>query len=89
MFPEFRYLNNDVKKLLKSCEEEGLPVDKEIVTIWISEIIDSLEKEDILKVSNYLMLHDRTLENLLKVYSFVNTRFEEIMQDRRERAGSL
>jgi hypothetical protein len=80
MFPEIRYLNNDVKKLLKSCEEEGLPVDKETVTIWISEIIESLNKEDILKVSLYLLNHDPTLENLLKVYSFVNTRFEEKMQ---------
>lgn len=73
-------VSETVKELVSSCESDGVVVDEEYVAMWIEEIIDSLNEKDTLNIAIYLLRNEKTLNNLLKVYSYANERFEEIME---------
>ena len=76
MFKIIKGVNENVKELVRSMEAEGIEVNNEQIKIWINDILDSLDKEDIVKVATYLLQEEHTRENLLQVYSFVNECFD-------------
>lgn len=72
-------ISKEVKELVVYVENDGVKVDAELVRVWIVDIMENLKKEDLLVVTRYLLTVGNDLNELLKVYSFVNYRFEEIV----------
>lgn len=79
-------INEDVKGLIKTMEADGIEIDEELLTTWISDIIDDINPEDIGTVTRYLLKNDKNIANLTKVYSFVNTQFEAKMDEFRNQS---
>jgi hypothetical protein len=80
---QFNGVSETVKELVAEVIADGGTVDEECVTIWIEEIIESLNKEDTLNIAIYLLKNGNNLSNLLKVYSYADERFEEAMECQR------
>jgi hypothetical protein len=79
-------INEDVKDLIETTKADGIEIDEELLTTWISDIIDDINPEDIGTVTRYLLKNEKSIDNLTKAYSFVNTQFEAKMDEFRNQS---
>lgn len=72
-----------VQELVDSYKHDNIELDQETLKDWISEAsdYDCISKYELMKINSYLIENGTSMDNLLKVYSYLNSNITLLSED--------